>query len=236
MGAFRILLCVYAALVFTVCKDTHALKWTPPRYNKTVWTAFRSKELLTPYKNLTSDPYKMSHFNTTRSRVCGVEYSDGSRKSYNLRTFPDVNSVQKAGAFLTHLGGCSLCSTLQDLSVYMEHFNLTAPVRKCGIKGFVSKKKNMECLLQLGFTYPCATIWLDNSQNTKQKCLVPCLKDWNKPYNLPNGTLNKCLECDEEKSGPIFKKVAARTRRDSGLESAIERPPSSIAHILHYYY
>ena len=141
----------------TVCSEAFDLKWTPPRYNKTVWTAFRSKEFLTPFGNMTSNPYEDAHFNTTRSGVCGVLYSDDSRKSYSLKTFPDAHSLQAAGAFLTHLGGCNLCSTLQDLSVYMEHFNLTAPVRKCGVTGFVSKKKNIE--------------WKTNENNCYNKAL-----------------------------------------------------------------
>ena len=35
---------------------------------------------------------------------------------------------------------------------------------------------------------------------------------------------NPCLQCDECRSGPIFQKVAGRTRRGSGIQSAIERP------------
>ena len=114
--------------------------------------------------------------------------------------------------------------------------------RKNGCKGFLNKKWNLECLTKLGLTLPCAEIWYYNSKNTRKKCLKPCLRDWNQPYNVPsesacpNCTLNSCLQCDETKSGPIFKKVAARTRRDSGLSSAIWRPPSSIANITHYYY
>jgi hypothetical protein len=33
-----------------------------------------------------------------------------------------------------------------------------------------------------------------------------------------------CLQCDECRSGPIFQKVAGRTRRASGIRSAIARP------------
>jgi hypothetical protein len=45
-----------------------------------------------------------------------------------------------------------------------------------------------------------------------------------------------CIACDEYKSGPIFKVVAGRTRRDSGLKSNINRPASEIYHVTHYYY
>jgi len=42
--------------------------------------------------------------------------------------------------------------------------------------------------------------------------------------NENTGKLNACLWCDEKTSGPGFKYTAARTRRGSGLESAIPRP------------
>eukprot|EP00924_Labyrinthula_sp_SR-Ha-C_P006837 snap_masked-scaffold_8-processed-gene-2.41-mRNA-1 protein AED:0.04 eAED:0.04 QI:0/-1/0/1/-1/1/1/0/278 len=45
-------------------------------------------------------------------------------------------------------------------------------------------------------------------------------------YQWENGEyrLNACLQCDECRSGPIFQKVAGRTRRNSGIESSIARP------------
>lgn len=42
--------------------------------------------------------------------------------------------------------------------------------------------------------------------------------------NEQTGKLNDCLWCDEQLSGPGFKYSAARTRRASGLPSAIPRP------------
>jgi hypothetical protein len=42
--------------------------------------------------------------------------------------------------------------------------------------------------------------------------------------NENTGKLNDCLWCDEKTSGPGFKYSAARTRRGSGLPSAIPRP------------
>ena len=42
--------------------------------------------------------------------------------------------------------------------------------------------------------------------------------------NEKTGKLNACLWCDEKTSGPGFKYTAARTRRGSGLPSAIPRP------------
>lgn len=86
----------------------------------------------------------------------------------------------------------------------------------------------------------CATIWMYDSHNTavainnvfifiQEDCAKICIKDWiQKTPDIVNGKLNPCLDCDEVKSGPIFKYYAGRTRRDSGIKSSIPRPASQM--------
>ena len=57
----------------------------------------------------------------------------------------------------------------------------------------------------------------------------------NDPYNLPDGSLNACLQCDEEQSGPVFKAVAGRSRRNTGLASSMCRPCSEVRPLDHHY-
>uniref|UniRef100_A0A7S4B0U0 Uncharacterized protein n=1 Tax=Chrysotila carterae TaxID=13221 RepID=A0A7S4B0U0_CHRCT len=71
------------------------------------------------------------------------------------------------------------------------------------------------------------TNYVDNEKKGKGKCgntingRPACSpSQW---QNGP-GRLNPCLQCDECRSGPIFQKVAGRTRRNSGIASAISRP------------
>ncbi|XP_023349185.1 uncharacterized protein LOC111717947 [Eurytemora carolleeae] len=94
------------------------------------------------------------------------------------------------------------------------------------------------CLLDLGFTLPCITIWEWNMYNTRRLCLKPCL--WNmliqEPNNRADGSLNTCLQCDENNSVPIFKYYCGRTRRSSGITSAIKRPAGSIYKMEHCYW
>ena len=42
-------------------------------------------------------------------------------------------------------------------------------------------------------------------------------------YNSHKDILNDCLQCDESVNGSTFKKFAGRTRRNSGIKSAIKR-------------
>ncbi len=55
------------------------------------------------------------------------------------------------------------------------------------------------------------------------------------PYQLPDGALNPCLQCDEDRSGPVFKAVAGRTRRNTGIASALCRPCDEVSPLVHRY-
>ena len=127
-------------------------------------------------------------------------------------------------------------SSLANLAVYIRNPDLTNPVRDCGIKGMSGgMDENIACLQAIGFDLPCAQIWYYNTANTRAKCLNPCLTALNRPYHLPDGSPNKCIQCDEEKSGPVFKAVSGRTRRNSGLPTALCRPCETISPIIHIY-
>ncbi len=163
-----------------------------------------------------------------------------SRTKYFLRNFTSAAEATAAGAFVTHLHPCGLCSNTNDLSIYMQYLDLTSRGRECGLVGFFSFDFAVDCFQRIGFTRDCSIIWARDAQNTKKHCEKICLEAWIEkwPNNIPpNSTnLNSCLECDEVMSGPIFKRVAGRTRRDSGLRSAINRPADQVYEIYHYYY
>ena len=86
--------------------------------------------------------------------------------------------------------------------------------RMCGFLGTVSSALMHDCLMALGFSAPCVTIWEFNILNTKQECFEVCLLSYitSEPNNKPDGSLNDCLQCDEDKSGPNFKFFSGRTR------------------------
>jgi len=217
-----------------------------------------------------------------RELNCYVVFSNLSRDTYVLNSLTKAdaerrNSTTGGLVYMTHAFPCGVCSMLDQLAVYMEHKDLTSPVRKCGIQSFLwdGKERNLNCLEALGFRDSCKYIWYYNTQESKNLCHLPCIPRIHAPNNAPhrkrfeanycepydrwknprgakntiNGApvcqefqwkdgpfrLNACLACDEARSGPVFQRVAGRTRRDSGLESAIKRPPSSIVNLEHSY-
>lgn len=208
--------------------------WVAPDYTDDDVAALQAFVLTEPFPALDADPYETPDaFPLDDTSVCGVLVDDGN---YSVQTYADDASAQSAGAKVTHDGACGRCSTLQDLAVYMGNGDLTEPVRDCGVLGLSQgDEANLTCLLDLGFTEPCAQIWLYNTAHTREVCLDPCLAQLNAPYHLPDGSLNECLQCDEDLSGPVFKAVAGRTRRNTGLASALCRPCDEVRRVEHRY-
>jgi len=197
-------------------------------------------EVLTdPYldpSNPPSDPW-------SSEGVCGMQWSPTlvdpatGHKMYSLANFSRGEEALEAGYTVTHKGHCGACSTLQDLGVYIRQ-NLTDATRECGFLGTVSSALMRDCLMGLGFSMPCVTIWEWNIINTKQECFDVCVWSYitGEPNNKPDGSLNDCLQCDEDKSGPNFKYFSGRTRRNSGIPSAIQRPQDQIYDMEHCYW
>jgi hypothetical protein len=163
------------------------------------------------------------------SSVCGVRF-EADRTHYRVATFASAAEAAELGYRVTHTGACGACSTLQDLAVYLERPDLTSPVRTCGMK-----PGTLGCLEGLGFSHACAKIWNFNVQNTKRECFGVCMRSWMsaEASTTVDGGLNECLQCDEDRSGPVFKAVAGRTRRNSGIRSSIERPDAQVSHVVH---
>jgi hypothetical protein len=166
--------------------------------------------------------------------LCGVRF-EPDQIHYRISTFTDATTARAAGFAVTHFGACGTCSTLQDLAVYLEMPDLTAPVRKCGIHWGASG--SLRCLEDLGFSPACAQTWMYNVQNTRHQCFSTCAWSWieGEAPTRPDGRLNACLQCDEDRSGPVFKATAGRTRRNSGILSSIPRRNDEIAPVVHDY-
>lgn len=189
--------------------------------------------LTNPYKALTSDPYKDS-LPAREQGVCAVVIDHLSEKKYHLVNFPDVNAAKAAGAILTHHDVCGLCSTLQDLAVYAGNLDIGHSVKLCTIENVGRPIEALtECIERLGFSHPCAQIWAYDARQTGDNFMLNCMLDYH--YNEPDGSLSKCLQEDEDISGPMFKAIAGRTRRNTGIANSICRPCSEVQPVEHIY-
>lgn len=207
---------------------------------------FQEKVLLNPWPEFTKNPYKlqtessMSHIRevlSNKTNVCAIKYEDEDKVNYWVMDFDSREEAEENGFIVTHQGPCGACSNLQDLTVYLRE-GLLVPVRKCGFKGAFSTKWALSCLKDLGFSDSCSQIWLYNTINTRQQCFWICMWSWiiGESNTKPDGNLNKCLQCDEDRSGPVFQFYSGRTRRNSGIHSEIERPGEQIYPMTHCYY
>jgi hypothetical protein len=155
--------------------------------------------------------------------------------SYRMQTFAHASEALAAGGIVSHSGACGVCSGLADLAVYAGTPDLTAPVRACGVLRGDTVDTLVTCLSELGFTRPCAQVWAYNTLHTRARCLDVCVAQLNAPYHTADGGLNACLTCDEVQSGAVFKAIAGRTRRNSGLANAMCRPCDEVVRLRHEY-
>lgn len=216
--------------------DCAGRRFVPPVYDEARITALEARVPETPMTAPDADPYATPDAHVPQpDKVCGV-LPGTTPVGYRLATYDDADAAEAAGAKVTHEGACGLCSTLQDLAVYMRHPDLTDPVRWCGMLGMTQGDEEMtSCLLELGFTVPCAAIWAFNTKHTASKCQAICLDLLEAPYHEADGGLNACLQCDEDESGAVFKAVAGRTRRNTGLPSSMCRPCTEVLAVVHEY-
>ena len=230
--------------------DCEGKRFQPPAYTADDVAALRAMKLLDvepPLAPLDGDPYAASGAPARRpdapsGAVCAVGVEpDG--QGYHLKTFASWGEAEVAegpggGRWqVSHAGACGLCSPLADLAVYMGQPDLTDPVRQCGLDHLLDQDPaaHIQCLMDLGFDEACATIWYYNTKFTQKECGSVCMSLLSAPYHEPDGSLNACLQCDEDKSGPVFKAVAGRTRRNTGLPSSMCRPCSSVVPVVHRY-
>mmetsp|Transcript_25864 Transcript_25864/g.22789 ORF Transcript_25864/g.22789 Transcript_25864/m.22789 type:complete len:204 (-) Transcript_25864:135-746(-) len=174
--------------------------------------------------------------NVSRDGVCGVKFVDGTL-DYYTRSFANEQEAESEGYTVTHGEKCGICSELKILAAWLVHTDLTTPVRKCSAMNWIPGYME-ECMRRLGFTDSCAKLWKDNARWTAKHCGAVCMKSWifGEQYTSGNRTLNECLECDERNSGPILKAFSGRTRRNSGIITAINRTDNEMYYPKHKYF
>ena len=183
--------------------------------------------------------------NPGNGEVCGVRFTGPDRVDYRLRTFPSEESALTAGYVITHRNHCGTCSSLRNFAAYLARPDLTTPARNCARRLTAAGVK--ACFMEeLGLEERCAETWTYNALHTRRHCLGVCIGHyglWNvltgnisAPHTDGRGNLNPCLACDEDTSGPGFRYMAGRTRRSSGLTSAITRPAAEIYPVDHTRY
>lgn len=212
------------------CKPSCAcLDFTSKNFTTEQLNSLLSWQLVDEVAGLAENPYESAAPNNGAMVI-----EDMANKLYTLANFSTVAAAEAAGAILTHHNACGVCSTLDDFVVYAKDRDIGDAVRNCGIQNFATPFDSLvSCLQGLGFTKPCAQIWAYNTKNTQANCFEECINSTK--YHNEDGTLGPCLACDESISGPVFKAVAGRTRRNTGLASSICRFCNEVKPVEHNY-
>lgn len=231
--------------------------WTAPVYTVEDLRALDDWELIEPWPVFEGpEPEPPPRLDPSIDWVCAVlprpelKNGEGGRHPYELVNFPSRQASEEAGAMVTHRGQCGACSSLRNLAVYIARPNLTEPIRACAITGLIDRDlSRLACIASLGFDLPCAQAWDFNTRSTQQACLKFCGKPserkapGNEPFECSplklvpadQKLVNSCLACDEEVSLELFRGLAGRSRRGSGLPTAICRRCEGVYRVEHYY-
>ena len=210
--------------------------WTPRVWDAAAIADLRSWTLENPPTVPTEDPYLTTpDLQPDEDAACAFMVT--GEQTYRLETFESAIAAEIAGGIVTHGGACALCSSLGDLAAYAETPDQAGPVRQCALDNLGGTVEELDACIRdaVGFTPPCSRIWAYNALNDGRECQSICIANLDSPYNEEDGSLNPCLQCDEDNSGPVFKASAGRTRRNSGLAAAICRPCDSIWRVDHTY-
>lgn len=211
------------------------LGFTSKEFSPQEITALKDWTLLQAFSEIVANPYENTlNLPPSDGWVCGVIIENLENKTYRLQNYESSQKAEIDGAIVTHFDLCGVCSTLEDLAVYAENLDIGANVRQCGFQNFTTPFESLVgCIQDLGFSLPCAQIWAYNLRNTQSVCFSFCLN--NDLYHLEDGSLSPCLECDEINSGHVFKAVAGRTRRNTGIASSICRFCEEVNPVEHNY-
>lgn len=213
------------------------MSFSPPEYTRAEIDHMASMQLQNPAPLLTENPYRSDEpIVVQHGAVCGVLLDPNDSNSYRLQTFDSESDALAADARITHEGSCGACSALGNLAVYAGSDDLTGPARRCAARSFLlSEEESIDCIEEIGFDEACAQMWYYNALNTRRACIGECAFAYNATYHNEDGSLNACIQCDEDESGPVFAAYAGRTRRNSGLPSSLARPCSQVAQVVHNY-
>ncbi len=112
--------------------DACPTDWQPvTSYNESVIAAYKNQKPLSIYK-LDCNPYKDSSCTTTPKQTlldsttaaCAYKYSAETNQAvctfYEMITYESSDAALADGAVLTHAGSCGVCSTAQDLAIYLR--------------------------------------------------------------------------------------------------------------------
>lgn len=124
------------------------------------------------------------------------------------------------------------CNNSQDLEIYHKYSkSLTGYSKQCALLSLIHLDLVDVCFKSyIGFSPACAHCWTENVKCDHQNCFGICLHSilTNQPNNYVNGSLNSCLQCDEDICGKEFLACAKVNRRNSGIITDIYRPDHQI--------
>lgn len=143
----------------------------------------------------------------------------------------DSAPVGSCTSGVEHCGCCGNCSTVVDYNLYLSKKDtLTEEARSCALDNLFGDAE--KCMEDVGLTPGCAYCWNENIKCTRSNCWFPCMVEtWLGISTNQNGSLSKCLACDEVNCLDGFIGCAGMSRRRAGIETDIVRDISEVCNV-----
>lgn len=149
-------------------------------------------------------------------------------QNYRIKTYASREAAESAGGFVTHVGNCGVCSTLQDLAVYatIDFIGPTSPGNFCKRQAATSFESGLNCYQDIGLTQDCAKIWADTSWNTAKNCFGACVLRSTLPFGESitprSGVDSNSTDSAESDSNNWYDLPASLRNRFSGSSNETE--------------
>lgn len=208
-----------------------------PINGQTAYTKLKGNRVSFNHQPVIYNWYYLKPREEREAEVCGIKFVDNDQKKYRMQTFASREMAESEGYLVTHQFHCGACSSLYDLGIYLEKRNMVENGRKCA-KKLIAKRSKSCHIKRIGLSEVCAEAWAYNAIATRKNCMRTCIKEYGLINMLLNrfpdvyvnedGSLKPCILCDELKSGGGYRYSSGRTRRSSGIKSAIDRGEEEI--------
>jgi hypothetical protein len=166
--------------------------------------------------------------NTANSTVCAFLYepdTECQNRKYQVLTYDSPEAAELAGAVVTHVGACGVCSDAANLWGRMASIDdFETDTLICGVTYLLNQDKEkrfgelVECAMEAGLAPQCALLWGHYGATLLVQCSSACNTGTTANTNgpAPECELAECPACPKAWDGNM-RLLSGRSIEGSGL-------------------
>ena len=184
----------------------------------------------------------------TETTVCAYLYEESDdptqclNRKYQVLNYDSAGAAQGAGAVVTHVGPCGVCSDAHDLWARMASIDdFEVDTLLCGASYFLNPDKDnrfddlVACAMEeAGLGLQCALLWAHYGATLLNQCSSECNAGTTEATNgpAPECALADCPACPSSWNANFWS-LGGRTLEGSGISEGTAKSCSSFVRIEH---